>query len=75
MFMFTRISIGWEFRSVNHISIQKDSELKVLKRMNQMIYFEQTYTILLNLADNALLTIIQWTNSASVTSKWDSYLP
>ena len=32
--------------------------------MNQMIYFEQIYTILLNLADNALLTIIQWTNSA-----------
>ena len=37
--------------------------------MNQMIYFEQIYTILLNLADNPLLKIIQWTNSASVTFK------
>ena len=69
MFMFTPISIALEFGSVNHISIHENYELKVLKRMNQMIYFEQIYTILLNLADNALLTIIQWTNSASVTSK------
>ena len=69
MFMFTLISIALEFGSVNHISIHENYELKVLKRMNQMIYFEQIYTILLNLADNALLTIIQWTNSASVTSK------
>ena len=69
MFMFTLISIALEFGSVNHISIHENYELKVLKRMNQMIYFEQIYTILLNLADNALLKIIQWTNSASVTSK------
>ena len=59
--MFRILSSSLEYWSVNHTSINVKSELKVFKNIkflvkylvtNQMTYWEETYTRLLNLDDN-----------------------
>ena len=79
MFILSSISSGLEFWSVNHVSIYEYSKLNVFKNIKFLGHISNNWTNNL-LGTNIyktfesywqlLLTILQWTNTTSVFSKW-----
>ena len=66
---------GWLFWSVNHTSIFWNSELNAFKRM---IFFEEMFDLFganVYKTVESFFTILQWTNTSSVISKWGAFSP
>ena len=75
MFTLTSISSALEFWSVNHTSIDENSELKVSKLSNNRPKNKNKC-----IQDSWIMLIIivkklKWTNATSAVSKWGTFSP
>ena len=84
MFVLSSIFSGLEFWSVSHTSIYENSELNVFKNikvLDEMSNYWSNDLIETNLCKTleswiySLLTILQWTNTTSLISKWGIFSP